>query len=85
MSVARGRDDPRRLDRHVHLECLGRDRLPVNQHAARLGHVASRVRHDLVADLDAAGAYQLLGGAPRRHARVSEVLRESQRFLRLAA
>ena len=85
MRVAGRGDDARRLVEDVDLERLGRHRLAVNQHAARLVDVAGGIRDHLVPHLHAPGPDELLGGAARRDAGVREVLRESQRFLRLAA
>jgi hypothetical protein len=69
----------------VDLERLRPDRLAIDEHAARLVDVARGIGDDLVADLDATGADQLLRGAARGYARVREELGESQRFFRFAA
>ena len=61
----------------MHLERLRRDGAAVHRHAALLVHVAGGIGDHLAAHAHAAVGHQLLGGASRGHARVSEELAES--------
>src|SRR5512134_3676725 len=74
--LQRGRDDTGGLVDGPDLALLRSDRSAVHLYFASLADVSRRIGDDLPVDADPAGRDQPLRGAPRRDARVGEVLGE---------